>query len=222
MRLDEITNHLHDRDSSITDCIIHLLSFNSVTSFRRCRIFRVFSSMRLSRTSEFLILSRRFMRQTRSLQISCIWSLNHIRQVSSHVVQFFVSSRSMIIHAIKYDFIILIIFSWAEIDLYLFRRFVSVQRKLFLFLDISSIESMSSSSSTIDFRRDCDDSCDVVRSNICLKFYELSIVFNDFKTFITISWLNRERRVDMISSSFESSSIMCRVRNRFENDRSRI
>jgi hypothetical protein len=222
MRFDEITNHLHDCDSSIIDCIIHLLSFNSVISFRKCRIFRVFSSMRLSRTSRSLILSRRFMRQIRSLQISCIWSLNHIRRISNHVVQFFVFFRSMIIHAIKYDFIILIIFSWIEIDLYLFRRFVFVQRKLFLFLNISSVESMSSSFSTIDFRRDCDDSCDVVRLNICLKFYEQSIVFKHFKTFITTSWFSRKRRIDMILSSFESSSIMCRVRNRFENDCSKI
>jgi hypothetical protein len=68
----------------------------------------------------------------------------------------------MIIHAIKYDFIILIIFSWTEINLHLFRRLVFVQRKFFLFLNISLIKSMSSIFSTIDFRRDCDDSYDVV------------------------------------------------------------
>jgi hypothetical protein len=131
-------------------------------------------------TSESLILSRRLMRQIRSLQISCIWSLNHIRRISNHVVQFFVFFRSMIIHAIKYDFIILIIFSWIEIDLYLFRRSVFVQRKLFLFLDISSIESMSSSFSTIDFRRNCDDSCDVVRLNI---LFEILWIINRFQWF---------------------------------------
>jgi hypothetical protein len=113
--------------------------------------------MRISRTSKFLTLFRRFMRWARSIQISLIWLLNHIRRVSDHVVQHSKFFRSMIIHAMKYDFIILMMFSWAEIDLYLFRRLTFVQRKEFLFLNISSAVSMSSIFSKVDFRRDWND-----------------------------------------------------------------
>jgi hypothetical protein len=55
-------------------------------SLRSCRIFLVFSDMKISRTSEFLTFFRRLMRWARSIQISLIWSLNHIRRISSHVV----------------------------------------------------------------------------------------------------------------------------------------
>jgi hypothetical protein len=113
--------------------------------------------MRVSRTSEFLTLSRRLMRWARSIQISLIWSLNHIRRVSSHVVQHSRFSRSIIIHAMRYEFIILMMFSWTKINLYLFRRLTFVQRTEFLFLDISSAESMSSIFSRVDFSRDWDD-----------------------------------------------------------------
>ncbi len=55
--------------------------------------------------------------------------------------------------------------------------------------------------------------------------FEVLWTINRFQTFQNIHhylWFNRKRRVDMISSSFESSLIMCRERDRFENDRSRI
>jgi hypothetical protein len=182
--------------------------------------------MRISRTSKFLTFFRRLMRWARSIQISLIWSLNHIRRISNHVVQHSKFSRSMIIHAMKYDFIVLMMFSWTEIDLYLFRRLTSVQRKEFLFLEIFLTESMSSIFSRIDFRSswnewNWNDWNWVVRSNICLNFYERSIVCIDFETFIITSCDNRKRWIVTISSS-KSSSTMFLIRNRFENDVSKI
>jgi hypothetical protein len=182
--------------------------------------------MRISRTSEFLTLFRRLMRWAKSIQISFIWSLNHIRRISNHVVQHSRFFRSMIIHAMRYDLIILMMFSWAKIDLYLFRRLTFIQRKKVLFLEISSAESMSSIFSRIDFRRswdewDWDDWDWIVRLNICLNFYERSIVCIDFETFIIISCDNRKRWIVTISSS-KSFSTMILIRDRFENNVLRI
>ncbi len=132
----------------------------------------------------------------------------------------------MIIHAMKYDFIILMMFSWTKIDLYLFRRLTFVQKKEFLFLKISLVKSISSIFSRINFRRnwnkwDWNDWDWIIRSNICLNFYEWSIVCIDFETFIITSCDNRKWWVMTISSS-KSSSMMFLIRDRFENDVSEI
>ncbi len=86
------------------------------------------------------------MRHVNCLHMMCIESLSHIRRVFDHTVQLSMSFCSLINYVSRYVFIIRNMCSWADVDLYLFRRFASIYKNRLLFENVFFISKFKISS----------------------------------------------------------------------------